>query len=396
MPPTNEKSTVPIPPVGTDGEQPLSKNSDLSIADDFSKINDDLGFEDLVRKMRRMNDPAFMNTFTMNELYETTYESRPPIIDGLLYPGTFLFVGAPKVGKSFLMAQLAYHVSVGLGLWDYTVNKGTVLYLALEDTPKRLQGRMFRMFGENSTNNLHFTTGGAKHVGLGLVEQLQGFIRNHPDTKLIIIDTLQKIREAGGDKFSYANDYELVGKLKHFADSNHLCLLLVHHTRKQPADDKFDMISGTNGLLGAADGAFLLQKEKRTSNSATLDISGRDQQDQRLYLTKDVEHLIWQLERAETELWKEPPDSILDAVASLVTQKQPSWTGTPTELVDALGLEIKANALSKRLNVKASRLSNEYRIHYENAHFRTKRLITLQLISQRDDGDGCDDENDSV
>ena len=68
----------------------------------------------------------------MNELYENVYQSRPPVIDGLLYPGTYLFAGAPKVGKSFLMAQLAYHVSMGLPLWDYPVHKGTVLYLALE------------------------------------------------------------------------------------------------------------------------------------------------------------------------------------------------------------------------------------------------------------------------
>ena len=72
----------------------------------------------------------------------------------------------------------------------------------------------------------------------------------------------------------YASDYEVITKLKAFADEHGICLLLVHHTRKQQAEDKFDMISGTNGLLGAADGAFLLQKERRTSNAATLDISG--------------------------------------------------------------------------------------------------------------------------
>ena len=99
-----------------------------------------------------------------------------------------------------------------------------------------------------------------------------------------------------------------MGKLKHLADACGVCLLLVHHTRKQQADDKFDMISGTNGLSGAADGAFLLQKEKRTDDTAILDVVGRDQQDQRLYLTKDKEHLTWTLERMETELWVEPPD----------------------------------------------------------------------------------------
>ena len=83
------------------------------------------------------------------------------------------------------------------------------------------------------------------------------------------------------------------------------------------------MISGTNGLLGAADGAFLLQKGKRTSNNATLDVSGRDQQDQRLFLKRDPEKLIWLLENTESELWKEPPDPVLDAVASVVTKEQP-------------------------------------------------------------------------
>ena len=75
--------------------------------------------------------------------------------------------------------------------------------------------------------------------------------------------------------------------------------MVVHHTRKQKADDAFDMISGTNGLMGAADGAFLLQKEKRTSNAATLEVSGRDQQDQRLYLLRNEEKLCWDLERIE-------------------------------------------------------------------------------------------------
>ena len=154
------------------------------------------------------------------------------------------------------------------------MRQGTVLYLALEDNHRRLQERLYRMFGVESTGNLFFAIG-AKQLGGGLEEQLKGFVREHTDTRLIIIDTLQKIREAGAEKYSYANDYEVITKLKRFADISGVCLLVVHHTRKQQADDKFDMISGTNGLLGAADGAFLLQKERRADNAATLDISGR-------------------------------------------------------------------------------------------------------------------------
>ena len=85
--------------------------------------------------------------------------------------------------------------------------------------------------------------------------------RKLSDTSLIIIDTLSKECEAGGDNYSYANDYQIITRLKALADSYGICLLLVHHTRKQQADDKFDMISGNNGWLGAADGAFLLIKE---------------------------------------------------------------------------------------------------------------------------------------
>ena len=307
------KRTVPVPSVGADGEQPNSQTTTQSIAEETAENNpQEKDLEEMLRDMRRMNDPAYLHTVSMNDLYQNIYQSRPPVIDGLLYPGTYLFAGAPKVGKSFLMAQLAYHVSTGLPLWDYPVHKGTVLYLALEDDHRRLQERLYRMFGMEATTDLLFAIH-AKQVGVGLEEQLKRFVQEHPDTKLIIIDTLQKIREAGGDKYSYANDYEVVGKLKRFADDCGVCLLLVHHTRKQQADDKFDMISGTNGLAGAADGAFLLQKEKRTDGTATLDVVGRDQQDQRFYLTKDKERLTWTLERMEAEQWIEPPDPVLEA-----------------------------------------------------------------------------------
>ena len=374
------KAAVPIPPVGAGGEQPVQKTTGLSIAEDLTENNPlEQTLEEKLRLMQQMSDPAYLYTVSMSELYETVYQSRPPVIDGLLYFGTYLFAGAPKVGKSFLMAQLAYHVSTGLSLWGYTVHKGTVLYLALEDDHRRLQGRLYRMFGMDGTDNLRFAIY-AKQLGVGLEEQLKKFVREHPDTKLIIIDTLQKVREAGGDKYSYANDYEAVGKLKRLADDCGICLLLVHHTRKQQAGDKFDMISGTNGLLGAADGAFLLQKEKRTDGSAILDVAGRDQQEQRLYLTKDRDRLVWELERTETELWIEPPDPVLEAIAALVTTDKPTWSGTATELVTALDVDLKPNTLTMRLNVNAGRLLNEHSIQYENSRSHAGRKITLALM----------------
>ena len=171
----------------------------------------------MYRRIRCIADPNYLHTVSMTELYQTTYKSRPPIIDGLLYSGAYILAGAPKIGKSFLVAQLAYHVSTGQKLWEYEVHQGTVLYLALEDDFQRIQSRMFMMYGVEDTGNLHFATA-ANKVGNGLDEQLANFMREHPDTKLIIIDTKQKIREAGGEAYSYASDYEIIGKLKRFAD----------------------------------------------------------------------------------------------------------------------------------------------------------------------------------
>ena len=382
MNPENEAAAVPYASVGADAGQPLSQKPELSIAEENAECNEPTrNFADMQKLMRRLNDPAYLPTVSMNDLYENVYQSRPPIVDGLLCAGTYLLAGAPKVGKSFLVAQLAYHVSTGLKLWDYEVHKGTVLYLALEDNYQRLQERMFRMFGIEGTDDLHFAVY-AKQIGNGLDEQLEKFLREHPNTNLVIIDTLQKVREVGGDAYSYANDYEIVGKFKQFADKHNICLLLVHHTRKQPAGDKFEMISGTTGLLGCADGAFLLQKENRTDLSATLDIVGRDQADQRLYLTRDQEHLCWNLDHAEAELWKAPADPLLEAVAGMLTEAAPEWQGSATELIDKLHLEIQPNVLAKKLNVLAGQLFQAFRVKYENSHGRSGSRIKLMLADK--------------
>ena len=380
---TYEKTTVPVPSAATDGEQPSGKNPEKSISDDSgkSKTAEEILREELraIRELNRLNDPSYLHTVSMDDLYETVYESRPPIIDGLLFPGTYIFAGAPKIGKSFLMAQIAYHVSAGIPLWGFEVNQGTVLYLALEDNHQRLQKRMYRMFGTDGSKNLHFATY-AQHLDEKLEDQLQHFLESNPDTRLIIIDTLQRIRETGNSKYSYAADYDAIGKLKRFADTQGLCLLLVHHTRKQPSGDSFDLISGTNGLLGSADGAFLLQKSDRTSLNATLDISGRDQQEQRLYLVKDKDRLTWELDHVETELWKAPPDPILEAIAKMVDRDSPEWSGSPTELAEVLAVNTPANALTKHLNVNASRLRNEYNIGYENKAKHEGRHIRLWFL----------------
>ena len=379
MPAEPEKeNAAPSASVGADAGQQFSNKYDNNIPDAGTESNEN--FDELKKKLRRMQDPAYLPTVTMTELYDTVYESKPPVIDSLIQNGTYIFAGAPKVGKSFLMAQLAYHVATGKPLWGYDVHQGTVLYLALEDGHERLQKRMYRMFGVEDVGNLHFAIA-AKQLGNGLDAQLEKFVREHPDTRLIIIDTLQKVRELSGEAYSYRDDYQIIGQLKQLADRFQLCMLVVHHTRKSPANDEFDRISGTTGIYGCADGAFVLSKERRTDSIATLSISGRDQPDQCFHLVRDEETLQWNFDHADTELYKEPPDPLLERVASLVKEEQPTWQGSATELIEELGLDLKPNALAMRLNVRAAKFKNDYGIHYENTRTHAGRIILLTKIS---------------
>ena len=142
------------------------------------------------------------------------------------------------------------------------------------------------------------------------------------------------------------------------------------------------MISGTTGLLGCADGSLLMQKKKRTALEAPIDVVGRDQQDQILYLSKDPNTQIWNLDKTETELHKEPPDKTLEAISKLVNSEQPEWTGTPSELADALNIGMAANALTKYLNIKCSKLKDEYSISYENKARHSGRRVVLTYTNK--------------
>ena len=189
-----KKMTAQSSSVGADDGQSISQNSKITIPDPNGKSNSsEENLEKLFRKIRRMSDPAYLHTVTLDELMDNVFEGKSAVIENLLYTGAYILAGAPKIGKSFLVAQIAHHVSTGQDLWGYKTHQGTVLYLALEDDESRLQRRMFRMFGVEGTSSLHFATN-AKMTGGGLDEQLEKFVREHSDTKLIIVDTLQKVR----------------------------------------------------------------------------------------------------------------------------------------------------------------------------------------------------------
>lgn len=170
---TKEKMTVPGSSVGADAKQPSTKCSTESIADLSRKGN-----------LQTTNND-YLQVVSMTELYDTVYPPKLPVVEGLLYNGTYLFVGSPKIGKSFFMAQIGYHISKGIPLWGYPVRQGTVLYLALEDDYARLQKRLSQMFGMEENEHFFFATK-SKSLNAGLEEQLVKFVTEHKDARLII------------------------------------------------------------------------------------------------------------------------------------------------------------------------------------------------------------------
>lgn len=126
------------------------------------------------------------------------------VVDTLISQGLHILAGSPKVGKSWLALWLAVTVAKGEPVWGLPVKQGTTLYLCLEDSQLRIQNRLFDVT-EDAPPNVHFCTE-IRILGDGLVEQMEQFLGEHLDTVLVIIDTLQMIRNAGYDN-TYANDY---------------------------------------------------------------------------------------------------------------------------------------------------------------------------------------------
>ena len=113
-----KKMTTQDSSVGADDGQSISKNSDISITTSKEEINDEVvnpqeSLEEMYRRIQRMSDPAYLHTVTLDEVMDNVFEVKSAVIENLLYTGAYILAGAPKIGKSFLVAQIAHHVSTG-------------------------------------------------------------------------------------------------------------------------------------------------------------------------------------------------------------------------------------------------------------------------------------------
>ena len=253
---------------------------------------------------------------------------RPPnfVVSGLLSTGLHILAGSPKVGKSWLALWLAVTVAKGEPVWNMATKQGTTLYLCLEDSVLRIQNRLFEVT-EDAPDSVHFCTECAP-IGQGLEEQIGSFVSEHPGTVLIIIDTLQMIRPI--HDATYANDYRDLSVLKRLADRLGLAVLLIHHLRKEKAEDVFHRISGTTAISGAVDSSVTLVEERRGSGRAKLTCIGRDIEYQELELERNGDN-VWEL-ISDSKSRPELLEDRITVLLSVLLKDQREFIGTPTEL----------------------------------------------------------------
>ena len=273
-----------------------------------------------------------MKLNTIDGAFLMSQPLRPPnfVVDTLISQGLHILAGSPKVGKSWLALWLAVTVAKGEPVWGMSVRQGTTLYLCLEDSVLHIQNRLFEIT-EDAPDSVHFCTECAL-IGQGLEEQVETFLAVHPDTVLVIIDTLQMVRPI--HDATYANDYRDLSVLKRLADKHGIAILLIHHLRKEKADDVFHRISGTTAISGAVDSSFTLVEEKRGSGRAKLSCIGRDIEYRELTLERNGEN-VWELVSDSGTQAGQPGDRIVTLLSDFLTGRE-NFIGTPTELSEEI------------------------------------------------------------
>ena len=328
-----------------------------------------------------------LETITAEDLQNRTYEPTHFLVDELVPEGLHILAGAPKIGKSWLALWLCLCVAQGQPLWNFATAQGEVLYLSLEDSFQRIQTRLFDLT-EDAPPTLHFAIM-ADTLKHGLEQQIEQFLTEHPTTKLVVIDTLQRVRGTGSDSNLYANDYQDIGLLKKLADKYHIAILLIHHLRKLHDDDPMNMISGSTGLSGAADSAFVLQKNARSANAASLHCTGRDIPDRTLKLELGEDDHVWKLLADSKTCTGASKISALQLVHlfSALLSADPTYTGAPSALSAKIDPDGRLGITPKkvtRLVLESVETLRENGILVKTYRSNGKRLISLRSVESAD------------
>ena len=314
--------------------------------------------------------PKVLNAISAPELQRAEFEPVSYLIDDFLpAKGAHLLAGAPKFGKGWLALLICLRVAAGEPFLRWDTHQAGTLYLSFEDSLQRLQGRLNKLLDGNPPPPWFYACTDIITLENGLLELIDDFIKLHPEIKLVVIDTFQKIRGEclRGERW-YEHDYREAGMVKEYMDNKGISVLFVHHVNKtKDKDDVFNEISGTNGISGVMDTLYVLKKPSRHSKQGKLYVTGRDVEDDEFVICMNDDTCEWEFvgdaeelaaQEAEFEYQASPIVKTIKAVLDEATEKR--WTGNAKNLLDA-GMrffDVPLALSSQRLGKELTRLKD--------------------------------------
>ena len=291
----------------------------------------------------------------------------PPIewLVNEILPIGLSMIGAPsKYYKSYMSLGLCAAICTGEKFLNFATQKHGCHYLDLESTKRRPKSRLNQIFGPANPklNNLYIITGDDEigRIGDGFESQIEYQLKEHSDIKLIIVDVFQMIRKpAKRNQNGYDRDYDDFKVLKHIADAHSIGLMLIHHTRKmRDPSDVFNELSGSVGVMGALDCAWVITKDDRYSEEGTLHVTGRDMDAQKLKIKFNKKIFQWEYVGTEEDIetqrlfFEYDQSPITDTIRKLVKQGGGHWEGSASDIKEA------SKYLSSEIYDDAKRVGN--------------------------------------
>lgn len=267
-----------------------------------SEANREASDRDIIPVKHIPRGPAISN---IQSLLAKEFPPLKWVVQDVLPAGVTLFAAAPKTGKSWLALDVAVCVAAGVPtLGDRKTNKGRVLYLALEDNERRLNERVSAVMSARGviTDAFDYATEWER-IDMGGVERIVGWLQEHSDSALVVVDTLAKIKpDLRANKDRYAQEYAAMSQLKALSDQYDVSILVITHTRKQEGADPVDAISGSLGLSGGVDNTWVMKKP-RGEHAATFFVIGRDIVEEVNYgLRWDQNRCVWSIDGTAAEV----------------------------------------------------------------------------------------------
>lgn len=331
--------------------------------------------------------PAKLEFYRARELYDKQLERTQMIVQRMIPCGLTVLAGAPKRGKSWLALALGLSVASGAAFLGQPVVQGSVLYLDLESRQYRVKDRLSHLTVGPAPAGL-YVAHQAEPLGAKFYQQMEGWLNMVKDARLIIIDTLGRVKPGGKrNENAYESDTRQYGELQQWAGKHKIAVIVVHHLRKtKDSDDWFDKINGSNGLVGAAD-AVLGLGGKRGEQVSKLMVSGRDiDGDYNMAIRFDGGR--WVLESSDSESYEEEREYTEDPLVRGIYEfmfDRYEWQGTATQLLDDIveftqqPLDVGGSrGVGKRMQKFGKMLYDREGILFSYKHNGQRRLMFLR------------------